>query len=115
MNVRSIFAFAAAVVLTAACSSDSTDADAGKPVDAGKDVPVSPCGTLPAITCKPGSAGNACDTIAKPLQCVDGGSAWTCPSGTIPADQCGCSVASNPSLQPGDPCGGPGPVDAGGG
>jgi hypothetical protein len=99
-----LVALLAALSFTVACGSDTEVTDAGPAPDAAKDAPVSPCGALPAVTCKPGKAGAVCDTIAKPLQCAGGASQWACPAGSVPADQCGCNTGSFPGLQPGDAC-----------
>ncbi len=96
-----------ALTIALGCSSDTTQqTDAATPQqDAAKDTaPSSPCGALPAITCRPGADGKACDLVSKPLQCLPNATQWTCPSGTVSADKCGCNTQGT-SLQPGDPCG----------
>ena len=115
--LRPAFALATALFIFAACGGDdSSSTDSGPPPsDAGKEAACQyACGcTLPALTCHPGKANAVCDTRSSPLVCPDGGTTWSCPTGTVPADQCGCNTASYPNLNPGDPC--PGQSNDGGG
>ena len=110
-----LFAFPLAVV-AAACGGDDSSVDAGAPpADAGKEAAAcphacTPCASPTNMTCFFGAAGKVCQgpggvQLICPADNDAGGSTtWSCKPGTIPADQCGCSTATYPTLKPGDDC-----------